>query len=287
MRSLKNEKILNILRCPVCAASMKISANGVSLLCNGAKTHCYDFSASGYVNLWTPTQSGGGDSKGAVRARTEFLDKDYYLPVAQAVAEAVEKFAPKDKPVIDAGCGEGYYSMFPARQGYAVYGVDLSKFAVDAAAKRSAREKNQNAFFSTASVFELPVGDKSAGAVINIFAPCAEKEYSRVLCDCGVLIVAYAGEKHLLGLKSTIYENAHINTQRADLPLKMCKIWEKRVSYNIDITSNNEIMSLFAMTPYYWRTSQSDAEKLMGLEKLTTEVDIVVSVYTNEKTEMK
>jgi hypothetical protein len=113
------------------------------------------------------------------------------------------------------------------------------------------------------------------------------KEYSRVLCDSGVLIVAYAGEKHLLGLKSAIYENAHINTQRADLPLKMCKIWEKRVSYNIDITSNNEIMSLFAMTPYYWRTSQSDAEKLMGLEKLTTEVDIVVSVYTNEKTEMK
>lgn len=262
---------------------MRVSDNGASLLCGGARTHCFDFSAGGYVNLSSPTQSGGGDSKGAVRARTEFLCKDYYLPVARAVEEAVAEYADRDKPIIDAGCGEGYYSLFPARLGYSVYGADLSKFAVDAAAKRAAREGIDNAFFSTASVFSLPIADSSAGAVINIFAPCAEEEYSRVIKDGGVLIVAYAGEKHLLGLKAAIYENAHVNTDRADLPVNMKKICEKRVSYDIELTSNSDIMSLFAMTPYYWRTSQSDAEKLGVLDHLRTEVDIIVSIYRNSK----
>ena len=283
MRSLKDERILHILRCPVCSATMRVSDNGASLLCGGAKTHCYDFSASGYVNLCAPTQSGGGDSKVAVRARTQFLDRDYYRPVAEAVERAVMRFAPKDKPVIDAGCGEGYYSMFPARRGYGVFGADLSKFAVDAAAKRAARESLENAFFSTTSVFDLPVADCSAGAIVNIFAPCAEGEFSRALCDDGVLIVAYAGERHLLGLKAAIYRDAHVNTERADMPSSMSKVYEERVSYNIDVNSNEDIMSLFAMTPYYWRTSQSDAEKLRELDSLNTDVDIIVAVFRKKQ----
>ena len=116
---------------------------------------------------------------------------------------------------------------------------------------------------------------------MNIFAPCVEKEYSRVLKDDGVLVVAWAGEEHLMGLKSVIYDNTHINTARADLPQSMEKISEKRVKYQIELSSNEQILNLFSMTPYYWRTSPEDREKLEGIDTLTTQIDIIISVYKN------
>ena len=39
------------------------------------------------------------------------------------------------------------------------------------------------------------------------------------------------------------------------------------------------IKNLFEMTPYYWRTSQDDAKKLETIDRLTTEIDILFSVY--------
>ncbi len=40
--------------------------------------------------------------------------------------------------LLDAGCGEGYYSIGLAASGFAVMGFDLSKYAVDAAARARA-----------------------------------------------------------------------------------------------------------------------------------------------------
>lgn len=284
MRALKDKTILDILRCPICGSGMRVySESGVSLKCEGARTHCYDLASSGYVNLCAPSQSGGGDSKQAVGARRDFLNKDFYRPVAEAISDAVCKYADRADAVIDAGCGEGYYSSMIAERSYSVFGVDLSKFAVDAASKRVGARGIDNAFFATASVFSLPVADSSAGALTNIFAPCAEEEYSRVLKDGGVLIVAWAGEEHLMGLKRVLYKETHANTERADLPVNMEKIDEIRVRYDIELTDNKDIMSLFSMTPYYWRTSADDASKLADTDRLRTEVDIIISVYKNKK----
>ena len=202
MRILNDKKILSVLRCPICGGEMSICQNGgASMVCSGPRAHCFDLSSSGYVNLCTPKTSGGGDSKSAVRARSEFLDRGYYSPVADALCDTVKEYCGKESVLLDAGCGEGYYSLFPARNGFSVLGADLSKFAVEAASKRAWREGIENTFFMTASVFELPVNDSSVGAVINIFAPCAEAEFSRVMKKDGLLIVAWAGERHLMGLK--------------------------------------------------------------------------------------
>ena len=284
MKVLKDKAIINSIKCPVCGQSFRVDEGG-SLLCLGKKTHCYDFSSSGYVNFSCPAQSGGGDSKGAVRARSLFLDTGAYLPVANAVCEMLDRFSQEGGLVIDAGCGEGYYSCLVANNGYSVCGSDISKFAVDAAAKRASRCGLENAFFCTASVFDLPLENSCADAVVNIFAPCVEKEYSRVLKNDGVLVVAWAGEEHLMGLKSVIYDNTHINTARADLPQFMEKIFEKRVKYQIELSSNEQILNLFSMTPYYWRTSPEDREKLSGVNSLTTQIDIIISVYKNHTSE--
>ena len=92
MKILKDQNIIKALCCPICKAPMTVKVStGASLVCGGKKTHCYDFASSGYVNLSSPVQSGGGDSKQAVKARTEFLELGYYQPVAEKLAELCER----------------------------------------------------------------------------------------------------------------------------------------------------------------------------------------------------
>ncbi len=283
MSILKDTKIIGALRCPVCKEKVWIEEKGSGVMrCYGEKRHCYDLAASGYVNMSNSSKSNTGDAKQAVRARSAFLDTGHYEPVAKKTCELLKRYIPEGALVIDAGCGEGYYSDLVASEGYLTLGFDLSKFAVDAAAKRSKRAGNINTFYGVASVFSMPISDNVANAVINIFAPCVEAEYSRVLDDNGVLIVVHAGPEHLLGLKTAIYAQAHENETRADLPKEMHKIDELRLKYDIDVNGAENIQNLFAMTPYYWKTSKEDVEKLNGLERLNTKIDMIFSVYKKQ-----
>ena len=270
------ENIKNALRCHVCGASFAIGNNGKSLICWGEKKrHCYDLSSSGYVNFAPPSQSRSGDSKEAVRSRTSFLDSGLYAPIREAVSTAVSRYT--EGLVIDAGCGEGYYSSALADVSSGVIGFDLSKFGVEAAAKRT-RAKD-NAFFAVAGIYGMPLLDACAGAVVNIFAPCATDEFKRVLDKDGVLIAVGAGKDHLLGLKRAVYEEAYENDGREDMPPDMSLVEEIKVSYEITLSGNREIFDLFSMTPYYYRTGERDMEKLKRLESVTTPVDVFVRVY--------
>ena len=83
MKRIIDEKIREALRCPICGEAIAVREEGCgSLVCGGARKHCFDLASSGYVNLALPGQSAGGDSKQAVRARSEFLNGGYYKPVA-------------------------------------------------------------------------------------------------------------------------------------------------------------------------------------------------------------
>ncbi len=281
LKRLKNEKIENALKCPVCNESMETALQGSGVLfCKGIKRHCYDFSSAGYVNMAGSGKVNTGDSKQAVRARSAFLDTDAYAPIANKLCELVKKYTPQGGLVIDAGCGEGYYSNKIAQQNFSVAGFDLSKFATEAAAKRAKREQQtESTFFGVASVYSMPIFDGAADTVVNIFAPCVEDEYLRILSTGGVLIVVYAGARHLMGLKSAIYQEAHKNEARADMPKYMTELEAQRLHYSINLQSNADINNLFAMTPYYWKTSKEDFEKLKDINSLTTEIDILFSVY--------
>ena len=125
----------------------------------------------------------------------------------------------------------------------------------------------------------MPLFDGSADSVVNIFAPCVEEEYCRVLKQNGILLVAQAGKDHLMGLKRVLYTSAYENDTRADLPKELELICEENLKYSVEVIGEDNVKALFAMTPYYWRTSQDDAKKLDGLETLTTDIDIIFSVY--------
>ena len=266
------------LKCPVCGAKTELE-NEKTLFCKGEKKHTYDISASGYINLASPKQCGGGDTKSAIRARSEFLDAGYYQPIADKIVEILSKCTDGNITVIDAGCGEGYYTVQMAKNNNMAIGFDISKFAVEAAAKRAKRAGIDNVAFCVASVYTMPVFDESADAVVNVFAPCVEGEYFRVLKNNGILLVVHAGREHLMGLKHALYEDAYENDTRADLPAELELLCEENLKYSIDVIGNESIKALFEMTPYYWRTSQDDAKKLDGVERLTTDIDIIFSIY--------
>lgn len=283
-RELNPRILSDVMICPTCGAELRISENGQSLLCGGAKTHCFDGGGGGYVPL-APRHSGGGDSKEAVRYRTAFLSAGYYQPAAEALCALVKRYIPTDGIVVDAGCGEGYYSNLVADSGYRVAGFDLSKFAVDAAAKAAKRtrgDKPSRTLFGVGSVFELPLRDGCADGVVNIFAPCAPKEYARVLKNDGILIVAGAGEDHLFGLKKVVYDDPYLNEGRRDLPVdgEYFRLLDKvTATFEITLTDPAHMEALFSMTPYYWRTSPDDREKLAACTELHTPVTFDFFIY--------
>lgn len=260
--------------CPVCGSAL-----------NGDKTfkcpnnHSFDKNKHGYLNLLMSNASASkrhGDDRLMVLARSEFLQKGYYAPVREALTEALTKHARQGMRILDAGCGEGWYTAYFAQQlkdyAPAVAGVDISKDALRQAAKRGLTE------LAVASTAKLPAASESCDAVLNIFSPPELKEFRRVLKEDGVLIRALPMENHLLGLKQAVYDTALLNPA----PIKDIEGYELSdatpVQYEITV-QDEDIWNLFTMTPYYYKTGKADQEKLKALDTLTTQVEILVLTY--------
>ncbi len=270
--------VTDALRCPLCGAALEKKEK--SLFCLGEKKrHCFDLASSGYADL-SAKPGGGGDPKAAVADRTAFLNGGYYAPIADTLAELCGKYVPDDDVILDLGCGEGYYSerLAASRRG-GLIGADVSKYAVDRAAKRCRARGGDNAFYTVASVYKLPVADACAGGAICVFSPIAEAEILRVLKPGGVLIVACAAPNHLLGLKKAVYDSVYLNDERADLPMNMCFAEKRRTAYDMRIDNGDDIKRLFGMTPYKFRTSAEAYERLCSLDSLLTEVEVDFLVY--------
>ena len=188
----------NIFRCPVCKAEFSKEQN--SLVCENG--HRFDISASGYVNL-LPVQKKNskvpGDSKEMVASRRNFLSKGYYEPLKDAVVKEISKIG--KGVVFDCGCGEGYYTGGIAEVSEAAFGIDISKTAVEKAAK-----KYKNAFFAVASAYDLPVKSESVDTVCDIFAPLSAEEFRRILVPGGYFLYVVPAEKHLMKMKEILYE---------------------------------------------------------------------------------
>jgi len=182
--------------------------------------------------------------------------------------------------VLDAGCGEGWYTAHfaAALADFApeIGGVDISRDALRQAAKRGLQH------LAVASTAKLPVASDSCHAVLNIFSPPELGEFHRVLAPGGVLIRALPMANHLLGLKEAVYDTPLRNPDPIT-ELDGFRLLEAMpVQYEIQLHSSEDIWNLFTMTPYYYKTGRADQDKLQALEHLTTQVEILVLTY--EKT---
>lgn len=188
-------------------------------------------------------------------------------------------FPKKNAFIIDAGCGEGYYSRcfkntFPH---FDIYGIDLAKQGVKMAAKYQKNSELKNNY-SVAGIFDMPFADNSASAVVSIFAPVADAESFRVLKNGGLLIVACPGKNHLYGLKEALYENPTQNEEKIPDYEGFSLIGTEALSYKMELEGESA-SDLFAMTPYFWRSSKDVREKSAELEHISTDADFIIKIY--------
>lgn len=269
-----------ILVCPKCHENLICCDRTFKCVNN----HSYDIAKQGYVNLVLGSSAIGGDDREMCRSRHEFHNRDYYRCLSEKLAEICLSLSVKS--IVDAGCGEGYY-LRRIRDKYlsegvsfdSLCGIDLAKEACSIASKC---EKNLDEFskiqYAVAGIFDMPVAENSVDCVLSVFAPVPDKEALRVLCSGGILIVVSPGEKHLDGLKKAVYDIVYDNEPTQKVYPGFILQDREYVGDCITVEGRN-IIDLFHMTPYYWKTSEKDAEKLADLSFLETRIEFVISVY--------
>lgn len=264
---------MNYFLCPVCGKKLEEREKGA--VCENG--HSFDKAKSGYINLLPNNLPAGnhGDNKLMVRARHEFLEKGYYQPLRDELCSAVEKYAPSSPLIIDAGCGEGWYTKGICERltQAELMAVDISKDACKIAAKRDGKIK-----CAAASVFHLPIEDSCADVLISVFSPLCESEFHRVLKKGGCFIYVIPAENHLWELKKAVYDKPYKNEVKPYETEGFAFAEKFSVDGVMEMKSHEDVQKLFMMTPYYYKTSQSDTEKLLSanLSSITYSFEILV-----------
>jgi len=300
--------IPDTLKCPLCNNSL--AKHEQSLICENQ--HTYDIARSGYINLLPVNEKSSknpGDSKEMVAARANFLNQNHYLPIITkintfiaakiATATLTQSSSSADSgiqrnidsgiplktskiplSILDAGCGEGYYltkikNYFNASVN--CLGIDISKAAIHAAAKRS-----KEICWCVASIYHLPIIDHSQDLIINIFSPYDFTELLRVAKKDAIIILVIPNDKHLIEIKNLVYKNQQNYTSNERL---LCKLQEhpnlsiintEQVTYNFNLANQEAIKNLFAMTPFYWKSSQDIQKILADKESMQVTVDVKI-----------
>ena len=260
-----------MLICPVCAEALHMETRS-AVCCNG---HRFDMAKEGYVNLLRTTKNGDfiGDDKYSARSRRDFLNKGYYSLLRDHL---VALFAEKTGSVLDICCGEGYYTSGLHHEGLDVFGFDISKEMVRLASKRG------GGCYFVANMASIPVADDSFDHAIHLFAPFNEKEFCRILKPGGSLYTVIPGRFHLFGLKQTLYDTPYENDEMLPATEHLKLVGTTKLAGKILLENAADIDAVFRMTPYYFRTSQKDKEKLLGLEQLETPIEFVIAEYKKE-----
>ena len=263
---LRSKPGSGIFTCPICGQSMERGEH--TYRCQSG--HCFDIAKEGYVNLLPANRrhsDAPGDDKNMVNARTRFLSGGWYDPLRNELKRLAEKYLPEKGTLIDAGCGEGYYtevlSSVTVGKGGAAGGIDLSKAAAKKAAKRCC-----NAEIAVASVYHMPLADQSADLLTDCFAPLALEEYYRVLRPGGVFLYVVPGRKHLWEMKEVLYEHPYVNEQKTEEYAGFGMIEETPLEFICNLGSGEDISALFQMTPYAWKTPRDGIEHLLEYREL-------------------
>lgn len=261
-----------MLKCPVCGEPI-FKENDKTYCC--ANRHSFDIAKKGYVNFLLVHKMNSklpGDNKLMVDARSDFLNKGYYGIFQEKLKEIINEQNPAT--VLDAGCGEGYYTNAIYTDSRTVIGIDISKTALQKAAP-----KNRNITYIAASLFDLPIQNESMDLLFSLFAPYAGEEFYRVLKKDGMMILGIPGEKHLIELKNVIYENPYKN-QVKDYELSDFRfVRTEKIETKIHLQCQEDIFNLFKMTPYYYRTKQEDLEKIHALSEFDVTISFELLVY--------
>jgi 23S rRNA (guanine745-N1)-methyltransferase len=249
--------------------------------------HHFDIAKEGYVNLLLANQKRTkepGDNNDMINARRAFLERDYYLPLAEKLANLIrENTSPSQEMTLyDIGCGEGYY-LDRVRQSLQQHninpisgGSDIAKNAIQKASK-----KYKNSHFAVASNANLPIASNQVDALLQVFAPVNQQETLRVLSNSGIWLQVSPGAEHLQELKKQIYSTPEEH-QPSNLDIAGFNLAHQEIlTYKVDLEELTDRKHLLMMTPFYWSTDQEKIDiTINNLNSITISFHIKIFAKT-------
>lgn len=272
-------------QCPLCQQTLL--AEPTRWLC--PQGHSFDRARQGYTHL-LPVQHKRsrqpGDDAQMVAARGRFLSTGYYRAFADKLAQMLithcRQAGLAQVNILDAGCGEGYYTVTLAQAlreaaiDAHICAVDISKFALRAAARRSSAID-----WFVASSAAPPPQPAQIDIVISLFAPLFGEAFAGILKPQGVVLAAGAGAQHLMSLRQLLYREVKtdcFDPASALAPQFRC-IEQQQLCCDIALPDTQTIADLLAMTPHYWRATAAQKQALLAQNQLDTQLDIWLSLF--------
>ena len=274
----KEGSSVSLFRCPLCASPLERGER--TYRC--PRGHSFDRAREGYVHLLPANQKHArepGDDKAMAAARGRFLDGGWYAPLREELCHLALASAPEAPAVLDAGCGEGFYTagVFQALQAgrgdVRMAGGDLSRPALRRASRRAPGVE-----FAVASVYRLPVVDTCADLLLDCFSPLALDEFRRVLRPGGVFLYVVPAARHLWELKEVLYDRPYLNREE-DIPYQGFQYAEVvPVECRMDL-DRAALEDLFTMTPYRWKTPRQGIARMEALDGLSVTASFRIHVF--------
>tara|TARA_R110001592_G_scaffold52649_5_gene161248 strand:- start:4444 stop:5352 length:909 start_codon:yes stop_codon:yes gene_type:complete len=298
--------MIHALICPVCSNTLSIDkaslAKYKSLSC--AQGHLFDYAKQGYLNLLLSQHKKSkhpGDTLKMVQARTHFLDQGFYDSISHFLLnECIDKNLPSLPKTsdtknstqvlsyLDLACGEGFYTHKvhdylrhntlekSQYDSLVCTGIDISTPAIKAACHRSKEIQ-----WLISSLARIPLADNSQDLVTGLFFHFDLAEVARILKQDGYFIMATTGPNHLIELREQIYDKVKEEKLKdfsgINNGLSHSKTLSLKTSQSLD--SSEDILSLLAMTPHYWRCTQEKKQGLEALPKLELTLDIQFDIF--------
>ena len=270
-----------LLTCPI--DGTPLSSIDKQLQCS--QGHHFDISRQGYINL-LPVQhkksKNPGDTKAMLAVRQAFLNTGFYHQIANQLNQLAIEYLPESHSfsTLDAGCGEGYYfdhffNSLPQQpissQPNEYIGLDISKFAIDAASRR-----NKAITWVVGSNKNPPVKAESIDLIFCTFGFYHFAGFKKILKPGGIVILTEAAPNHLIQLRKIIYPEVKQSTlpdisQATEMGYQL--LTTQSLSYDIDL-NNHQLMNLLQMMPHFYKSKQAGKATAKKTELLRCSVDV-------------
>lgn len=262
--------VKSFLQCPICGKKMRFHAGG--MVCK--REHRFDISSKGYVNFLQSSKPLKGYDMEFFESRRRFFQSGYYAHIAEAVISAALGRSPLEV-VVDAGCGEGYYSAALSRYTDAqILAFDIASDAVKVAARCPEPVK-----WMVADITDIPLKSHSADCILDVFTPANYGEFGRVLKEDGIVVKVVPGANHLKELREAAgdqirnkeYSNAEVLDYFADH-------FEMTDSVTVSRTmaiGGGDLTDLIRMTPLLFDVDKG-AVDTSAIKEITVEGQVLV-----------
>ena len=263
-----------VFQCPLCGGRMKALKSG-KLLCK--REHAFDLSKKGYVNFLNETKK-TQYNKELFSSRKSLFAEGFYRPVADEILGIVKEYRRVKEieilRLLDAGCGEGYYSDFLSKEeDLTVFALDLSKEAI-----ALATDYPSPVSWAIGDLARLPYRDRSMDIILDVLTPANYKEFKRVLQNQGLLIKVIPGDEYLQEIRKAaadhLIHKEYSNRETVDYALSHLKKPErKKVLYQLPV-DREQIGHFMRMTPMLSEVEEAVLNR-EGISSVTISMEIL------------